>query len=145
MNLPYKQFTNIDYLNTSERFYKKKNEIKLPYRFKQPTKMWNTHTGKNKYFGYIHPLNSHYYKENSYNNSFKNIKKRKNTKTKNLLYVLFKINFKEFDNFNILWNQIYEKVKNNTKDITWTQFFNNIYNDNLFNVFDKFSPEIELE
>ena len=147
MILPYKQFNKIEFLSKTERF-NINNKTNIPYRFKESTNIWNSHIKKNKYFDYKSPLNSQYYKETyckkSCKKNFKNIKKKdikkKDTKKKNLLYMLYKINFKELDNFNILWNQIYDKNdNNNTNNITWSNFFNNINNNNIFNEIDNFN------
>jgi len=133
MNLPYNQFTNINFLSSTERLYKSKNYI--PYKFKNPTKIWNNHIKSNKYFEYIYPLDSHFYKENSYKSlnkkKFKDLKKE-NKKTNNLLYILYKLNFEDIDNFNNLWSEIYDKIKKNsiTDKFTWYQFFKNKYNNN---------------
>ena len=37
--------------------------------------------------------------------------KKENKKTNNLLYILYKLNFEDIDNFNNLWSEIYDKIK----------------------------------
>ena len=129
MNVPYNQFTNINF---------------IPYKFKNPNKIWNNHIKSSKYFQYIYPLDSHFYKENSYKSlnykkkKFKDLKKE-NKKTNNLLYTLYKLNFEDIDNFNNLWTVIYDKIKKNyiTDKFTWYQFFKNKYNnDNPLNQYN---------
>lgn len=129
MNVPYNQFTNINF---------------IPYKFKNPTKIWNNHIKSSKYFQYIYPLDSHFYKENSHKSlnykkkKFKDLKKE-NKKTNNLLYTLYKLNFEDIDNFNNLWTVIYDKIKKNsiTDKFTWYQFFKNKYNnDNALNQYN---------
>lgn len=146
--LPYKQFSSTQFLSSSER--NKINSIDekiiLKKTLEKRPRRWSVdHIHKNKYFSYITPLSSHYREIN--NNPFTNIKKKKRKRSKSLVDILYNINYKDIDNCNVLWNQIYEKRKkdNLNKETSWTNLFSNLYNNRRYNLFDKYSPEIDLK
>ena len=60
---------------------------------------------------------------------------------------MYNINYKDIDNCNVLWNQIYEKSKkdNLNKETSWTNLFSNLYDNRRYNLFDNYSPEIDLK
>jgi hypothetical protein len=142
--LPYKQFSSTDFLSTTERFYKKKNENNNLKKFKSRPRRWSIdHLHSNKYFSYTHPLNSHYCVEKQ--NPFKNIQKKRK-RSNSLCDILYNIKFKNSNKNEILWNNLFKKIKKNdySRKVGWCEIFNNIYNRKRYNIFNNFSPKIEL-
>ena len=146
--LPYKQFSSIDFLSSTEK--NKSNsldeKIILKKSLGKRSRRWSVdHLHKNKYFSYIKPLSSPYREIN--NNPFTNIKKKRRKRSNSLVNLLYNINYKDIDNCNILWSQIYEKSKedNLNKETSWTNLFRNLYDNRRYNLFNNYSPEIDLK
>ena len=102
--LPYKQFSLIDFLSTTERFYKKKNENNNLKKFKSRPSRWSIeHLHNSKYFSYTHPLNSHYSVKKQ--NPFKNMKKKRK-RSNSLCDILYNIKFINNNKNELLWNNL---------------------------------------
>lgn len=146
--LPYKQFSEIDLLTVSERFINNKNideKVILKNVTEKRGRRWSVdHIHKNKYFSYIPPLSSPY---RQINNPFTDIKKKRRNRSNSLVNILYNINYKDIDNCNVLWNEIYDKTKKNDlkNDISWSSVFKNLYDNRRYNLFNNYSPEIDLK
>ena len=146
--LPYKQFSEIDLLTVSERFTNNRNvdeKVILKNTIGRRPRRWSVdHIQKNKYFSYIPPLSSPY---KPINNPFTDIKKKRRNRSNSLVNILYNINYKDVDNCNVLWSEIYDKSKKNdlNKEISWTSIFRNVYDNRRYNLFNDYSPEIDLK
>lgn len=144
--LPYKQFSDVELLSASERYRNKKNvdeKVILKNTIGIRPRRWSIdHIHKNKYFSYISPLSSPY---KTINNPFTDIKKIKRNRSKSVINILYDINYKDIDNCNVLYSEIYKKQKYLNNEISWSSIFKNLYDNRRYNLFNKYNPEIDLK